>query len=579
MDAQQINNMFALFEAVREGVATEEQYAQLDQMLARDKRLCKCHVEYFSMCVLLRSGKAFEQKHATMPEMSDSICDMRFWRAMAENEITAPRIVIEKPKPKFEPVKVVKPAKVARKVNKFALYSALISAAAMVLLLLYVTYWMPPASQEVATLADSVNARWAFPPAPLQIGVRLKNLTDPLVLSGGAVKVVFDEGAEVIIEGPAEFELSSMGKMVLHSGRAFAVVPREARGFTVQTRSSTIIDLGTEFGVKADLNGTTDVHMFKGKVSLVAGRADKKEEGIALLAGFAKSVKADGRVDDIELRSSIFLGPAQFDTMSQADKEPAYRRWLLYSGQLRNDPSLVAYYTFDNQDESSQMLLNRASSTMGRLDGALGDGKVNRMPTWDTGRWPLKPGLRFNRAQQQHIVVPHDPALMMQNQMSLACWVFLETASSGGHLVSKRVGTPTDNVEYQAAFFGDIRDFSVARSNTLQFISGAYQKNTQSSPSANCYTPPIIWQSGQWHHIAMTFDGAAVTYYLDGAMIASQIHSEAMPQGSSSPLRIGTDRSVGDMASFDGVMDELAIFKRVLSAGEVQQMYQAGKPG
>ena len=87
-------------------------------------------------------------------------------------------------------------------------------------------------------------------------------------LTEGVVELNFDGGARVRVEGPAEFEAKSAGRIELARGRLSAHVPRRARGFTVSTPTAEIIDLGTEFGVEVESSGLTNVEVHRGTVEV-----------------------------------------------------------------------------------------------------------------------------------------------------------------------------------------------------------------------------------------------------------------------------------------------------------------------
>jgi hypothetical protein len=142
---------------------------------------------------------------------------------------------------------------------------------------------------------DSFDVRWALPSEAFNVGSRLKNRSQVLRLVEGVIKVAFDYGAEVIIEGPAEFEPESAEKMILHSGRVFARVPDSARGFTIQTPYSTVVDLGTEFGVYVADDRIAEVHMFQGKAMLVAGTAGASSRH-QITAGQSRAVSQSGQI-------------------------------------------------------------------------------------------------------------------------------------------------------------------------------------------------------------------------------------------------------------------------------------------
>ena len=87
-----------------------------------------------------------------------------------------------------------------------------------------------------------------------------------LDLANGLVEITFNDGAVVVLEGPATFDVDSPGRAQLHEGRMTAVVPERAHGFQVATARMNVVDLGTEFGLMAEPEGTTEVHVFNGLV-------------------------------------------------------------------------------------------------------------------------------------------------------------------------------------------------------------------------------------------------------------------------------------------------------------------------
>ena len=87
----------------------------------------------------------------------------------------------------------------------------------------------------------------------------------------------FSDGATVVLEGPATFDVRAHGHAQLHEGRLAAMVPEEARGFEVATSRLNVADLGTEFGLMTESEGATEVHVFNGlvKAQLLDERGQK----------------------------------------------------------------------------------------------------------------------------------------------------------------------------------------------------------------------------------------------------------------------------------------------------------------
>lgn len=116
----------------------------------------------------------------------------------------------------------------------------------------------------VARVTATRNCSWTAG-TEVGYGSRLK-AGQQLGLATGLVEITFDDGAVVVLEGPATFDVESRGRAQLHDGRLAAEVPERARGFEVITSRLNVVDLGTEFGVMAESAGATEVHVFKGLV-------------------------------------------------------------------------------------------------------------------------------------------------------------------------------------------------------------------------------------------------------------------------------------------------------------------------
>lgn len=82
----------------------------------------------------------------------------------------------------------------------------------------------------------------------------------------GKAELEFAGGARVVVEGPAEFDVLTGGSGFLHHGRLTAVVPTRAVGFTIDTPTTRIVDLGTEFAVSVEPDGASEVKVLRGAV-------------------------------------------------------------------------------------------------------------------------------------------------------------------------------------------------------------------------------------------------------------------------------------------------------------------------
>jgi anti-sigma factor RsiW len=167
----------------------------------------------------------------------------------------------------------------------------------------------PVAPPIVATITESKDAQWANSSFPMETDTQLVALTD-MHLKRGLVQITFDSGAEIILQAPCKFQLEEENQMFLQSGHLAAVVPRQAKGFTVRSTGATVVDYGTEFGVIAHPGGEMEAHVFKGEVDLRLG-SDRLvfERSKRLKKGWAGRVsgKDSLTVEKIESRPNLFV--------------------------------------------------------------------------------------------------------------------------------------------------------------------------------------------------------------------------------------------------------------------------------
>lgn len=84
-------------------------------------------------------------------------------------------------------------------------------------------------------------------------------------------------------------------------------------------------------------------------------------------------------------------------------------------------------------------------------------------------------------------------------------------------------------------------------------------------------------QAGRWHHVAASYDGAAMRLYLDGALVGSLAKTGPVARDPNVPTWIGSNPGTFDQV-FDGRIDEVKIFGRALSAAEIAQEMAAPLP-
>jgi hypothetical protein len=283
-----------------DGQITQEEVEQFNTLMAAYPDLEDYYIQCVQMQFALRDIRIFNI--GDQPDYENQA----FWKALADAENGAPAVEITPPQEPNRLIQKVQYQKVERKISKGLLFTLCATAAAVVLIFVFAYFITPATGIEVAVLSDSINAKWSDSAGSIPMGSRLSTGYTPMVLQEGIVELSFDTTAKVVIEAPAEFYLLTADQIKLNYGKLYAVVPQLAIGFSVNTPNSRVIDLGTEFGVQTRSDGSTQLHVIKGKINLLAGITNKI--AMEVLQGKAKNVSGStSQVHDIPVNETEFV--------------------------------------------------------------------------------------------------------------------------------------------------------------------------------------------------------------------------------------------------------------------------------
>ena len=151
----------------------------------------------------------------------------------------------------------------------------------------------------VAELVEARDVVWAK--GQPRIGVHTRVGLGEIRLTSGTLTLAFDPGAVVKLEGPAELQVLSGTRIRAVRGRIMARAEGNAKGFSIETPSTVVVDQGTEFGVEIDASGRTGVVVFEGlvDVSFRNGSDDSSTMTKQLSQGEALSIARSGSLSRI----------------------------------------------------------------------------------------------------------------------------------------------------------------------------------------------------------------------------------------------------------------------------------------
>lgn len=169
----------------------------------------------------------------------------------------------------------------------------------------------------------------------------------------------------------------------------------------------------------------------------------------------------------------------------------------------------------------------------------------------------------FN-GSNQYVQIPDSPSLRPAS-LTLECWFSVSnTASAGNVLISKPVGTGTnDSFEL---WLGHGKLYANVGTSTTKGPVLSYN-----------FTPT----AGVWYHAAFTYDSVSDldTLFFNGSPAA--VSQPNLKIGyDSSPLLIGINSANGVLTTpFAGRIDEVSIYNQALTYAEIAAIYQAGTNG
>ena len=339
-----------------------------------------------------------------------------------------------------------------------------------------------------------------------------------------------------------------------------SLVPLHSPLFTIKTPTAVVTDLGTEFGVEVDKKGTTTSHVFCGVVEIQSVAQDSRQgRTIRLSENESACVKRKSKSQELTVRRVAvdpltFVRCKQFLELARERKPGCFDRWRAYSEQLRRDPSLLAYYDFQQKEGLPAVLPNVAANGDHALDGVVANA------TWSTGRMPGKHALLFqNPSDCVRFNLPQSTS-----DLTLAAWVCFDAFDSSFHAASGLLMSESQNVPAGIRWQVWHRDGCLSLSLPGDGIAAS---------------PAIDHKTHRWVHLASVYDRSAhqVRSFVDGHCVGSGDLQRNNPV-TIGTARIGNRDSQTSQFEFRGLMDELVIVGRTLTADEIRQMCREGQP-
>ncbi len=404
---------------------------------------------------------------------------------------------------------------------------------------------LAPDLTQVAVVTQLVDAVWNDVEFQTNDRVPIGSFS----LKAGLARLQFLSGATVVIEGPAELELTSDLGAKVQSGLVTANVPPVAEGFTLTAAGWRAVDRGTIFGIDARSPERTEVHVIEGKVDLYHG-ADAAVSKTLTTGGTARLTSSTL----VEQPAASADFPREADVIDRAARasQSQFEGWKLHSNGLAEDPGLVLYLDFEDIDAERGVIRNRASGAARHSDATLIGGE------WTQGRWPGKNAVAFHRVgdlirtslRKRLDAATFIVSLRIEPESPLTQTILLTPDVGPGQIYWLIAGRETPS-----------------RGQGTVFIKTGDQPKDLRFTSKHPFKRNAL---GQWHTLAVVHDPAnkRVRHYLNGRLIKENPLDDAHPL-KLRQLVIGNWGFTSEPRNFTGRMDELAVFERALSLEEI----------
>jgi hypothetical protein len=442
-----------------------------------------------------------------------------------------------------------------------------------------------PRSVFVGRITSMVDCKWSDVSTGVLNGDHVP-LGHKYALASGLMEITYETGAKIILQGPATYEVGSGSGGYLSVGKLTAKVESgewrvESKSpnlqiskspssslstlhsplFTIKTPTATVTDLGTEFGVEVNKSGATSAYVFRGAVKVHAtahgGEGIQavrltENESIHVERTAGGAAMNRGAVDP-----AVFVRAERLSALAQ-EQSNTLRRWQVYSKQLRYDPAVLAYYTFESAGDTDTALPNLSPA------GSALDGKIEGA-TWAQGRLPGKHSLYFHgTGSLDKVILPDQERFKFAGPFSVAVWFRVKRFSAMTHTLVAKGATSWQ-------LHQDKRTKQISFDTSREPFVDPFWDVTRASTKVD---------DGRWHLAVAVFEpvGAIAhrSMYIDGRLEA-EADCPAHVRQNDEAVWLGADSGLS-WDEFSGWIDEVAIFSRAMSAGEVALMFEAGDP-
>lgn len=378
-------------------------------------------------------------------------------------------------------------------------------------------------------------------------------------LKSGMAAIEFNNGARLLIEGPARFEIDSADRVFFNYGRLRANVPPTAQGFTVGTPKMEVVDIGTSFGLAVQPDGRGVVRVLKGEIKVHGSREQR-----SLFVGESVSVGPDGHWVPKPGEEAVFPSEDELRSRLTSVDQKREEKWRESLRLMEQDPDMLVTFDFQQEAGNPRRLRNLAEGATERSHAALVGAD------WGQGRWKGKQAVEFRGPGDRM----RFQLLGKYAALTLMAWVRVDSLPNDYNGLILPSGLGPGSVQWMLESHGNLR-FNMPSDGFHRWEGPVSAKVIRDL------------DFGRWLFLATTYDAntGKVVHYRDGKKVGEGKFKRSFPAvlGSMGIGNRANSYSAGadspkDFRNFVGAMDEFCILSRVLSPAEIEAHYLDGRP-
>jgi len=204
-----------------------------------------------------------------------------------------------------------------------------------------------------------------------------------------------------------------------------------------------------------------------------------------------------------------------------------------------------------------------SGTTAADSSGKGNTGTLHNGPTWRPSDGQIGGALELDGIDD-YVEVPDDPSFDITNEITVTAWINPVDVADWRTIVSKFAHTPAWRKDLYWLLYGGNIGVSLAGPSGI---------------GGTDWIPDVPIESGTWTHVALSYDGFAMKMYKNGVNVATNSISGNLllaDSFSNESFYIGQNTEWGEY--FEGLIDDVRIYDRTLTPGQVQDLFNGMPP-